>query len=354
MNESVHVAVTGLHAADNPAPGIGIIRSLRHDPDWNGKIIGLAYDVYDTGVYDHNLLDYTFLIPYPNQGSEQVFERIMYIHEQVRIDVLIPTLDSELSIYQKLSPRIREAGIKMYLPSEEMVKARQKANLVAFCEKHDIPTPKTIAINNPGKLDDALDEMGFPLYVKGVFYDAKLCRTKDDALKAFDGFRKQWGLPVLVQESLSGEEFDICAVAHDGELLGALPIRKVRLTDKGKAWAAISLKNKELEMLTSKILNGLKWTGPCELEIMQDSKTKKLYLLEINPRFPAWIYLGTGANQNLPKLVLDLALGKDVSPLPPAKSGVTFVRHATDLVCPLEYIENLIVKGELYYDQIDR
>ena len=154
----------------------------------------------------------------------------------------------------------------------------------------------------------------------------------------------------MIQESVTGEEFDVCALGdRDGGLIGAVPIRKLRLTEKGKAWAAITLKNQQLYDLTRRILRALKWSGPCELEIMQDFNSKELMLLEINPRFPAWIYLGTGADQNLPKVVIDLALGKQVTPLPQAKSGITFVRHATDLVCPLEYIENLTMHGELHH-----
>jgi carbamoyl-phosphate synthase large subunit len=166
--------------------------------------------------------------------------------------------------------------------------------------------------------------------------------------------RNKWGLPILLQESLNGEEFDVCTVGDlNGELLGAVPIRKLRLTDKGKAWVAVTIKNQQLYELSCLILKALKWSGPCELEIMQDFNTKEFLLLEINPRFPSWIYLGTGANQNLPKLVVDLALGKKIKPLPQAKSGVTFVRHATDLVCPMEYIESLTVHGELHYQHLD-
>jgi len=349
----INVAVTGLHATDNPAPGIGVIRCLHHPRKWNGEIIGLAYDVYDTGVYDRDLLDHTYLVPYPNQGSEQIFQRLMYVHEQVRIDVLIPTLDSELLLYQKLEPRLKAAGISAYLPPEDVVKKRAKTRLVEFCHIHGIPTPATIIINDPSNLDKALADIGYPLFVKGMFYEAYRCQTRDEALKSFEKLRLQWGLPVLIQQSITGEEFDVCALGdRDGELLGAVPIRKLRLTDKGKAWAAITLRNPRLDELTKKTLKALSWSGPCELEIMQDSRSKELLLIEINPRFPSWIFLGTGASQNLPKAVVNLALGKRVKPLPPAKSGVTFVRHATDLVCPLEYIENLTVQGELHYPHL--
>jgi carbamoyl-phosphate synthase large subunit len=346
----INVAITGLHATDNPAPGLGVIRSLRYPDGWDGKIVGLAYDVYDTGIYDRDLLDHTYMFPYPNQGMDLVFQRLAYIHEQIRLDVVIPTLDSELSMFQKLEDKLRDIGIRMFIPTEDVVKKRSKAKLAEFCEEFDIATPRTVTINNPGNLGDVIDDIGFPLYVKGVFYDAYKCNTRDETLQHFEKLRKQWGLPVLIQESLNGEEFDVCAVSDkNGDLLGALPIRKLRLTDKGKAWAAISINNPELYDMSRKILKDLQWTGPCELEIMQESKTKKLYLLEINPRFPAWIYLGTGTEQNLPKLIIDLALGKKVDKLPQAKSGVSFVRHATDLVCPLDYLENLTMNGELHY-----
>ncbi len=348
-NNNVHVAVTGLHAADNPAPGIGVVRSLRA-AEKPGMIVGLAYDVYDTGIFDEKLLDATFLVPYPNQGLEEVYQRLMYIHEQVRIDVLIPTLDSELKMYRRLEPRLREAGIRMFIPTQKMVDAREKAKLVEFCKKHDIPTPKTVVIRDLAKIDDAIQDIGFPCYVKGVFYDAHACRTRDEVLKAIEKIRSMWGFPVLIQESLTGEEFDICALAHDGELIGALPIRKTRMTDKGKAWAAVSLRNPEMIELTEKIIRALGWNGPCELEIMQDTRTKEFHLIEINPRFPAWIYLGTGAEQNLPPVLIELAMDEEVQPLPPARSGVSFVRHATDLVCPLEFLEALTVHGELRHD----
>ncbi len=349
---SINVAVTGLHAADNPAPGIGVIRCLQHPNGWDGKIIGLAYDVLDTGIYDEGLLDHVYMIPYPNQGSRQILERILYIHDQVKIDVLIPTLDSELTVYQKLEQELRSHGIATFLPDERASKRISKVYLAEFCEKESIPYPETVVIKEPGELTDAVKKIGFPLMIKGMYYEAYSCNNQIEALEHFNRIRMKWGLPVILQKKIESEEFDVCCVSdRNGDLLGAVPIRKTRLTDKGKAWAAITLKNKELMEISRNILKKLKWTGPCEVEILKDVKTGVYNLIEINPRFPAWVYLSTGADQNLPKLVVDLALGKPVDPLPPAKSGVCFVRHATDLVCPLEYIESMTTLGEIHYEK---
>jgi carbamoyl-phosphate synthase large subunit len=350
----IHVAVTGLNATDNPAPGVGVIRCLRHPDGWDGEIIGLGYDVYDTGLYDGGLLDHTYLIPYPNQGSDQVFDRLRYIHEQVRIDVLIPTLDSELSLYQQLAPRLKTLGIALYLPSREAVQQRSKVNLPRFCRAEGVDTPETVIIREPGQLEQAFKTIGFPLMLKGVFYEAYRCNSPDEARIHFVRLQQKWGLPVIAQEVVKGEEFDVCCLGGaEGELLGAVPIRKVGLTDKGKAWAAITLKNDELLAFARHVVQALRWSGPCELEIMKAERSGRLYLLEVNPRFPAWVYLCAGADQNLPRLLVDLALGKPVQALPPARSGMTFVRHATDLVCPLEYVESLTVAGELHYNRTE-
>ncbi len=347
---SLNIAVTGLHATDNPAPGIGVIRCLHHPKKWNGEIIGLGYDVYDTGIYDKGLLDHTYLIPYPNQGVDQFLERISYIHSQTSIDVIIPTLDSELAVFQRIETKLKDLGISMFIPDKETVNKRSKQNLVSFCEDEKILTPETFVVRESGKFQKAVDEIGFPLYIKGFFYDAYKCNEITEASRHYDKLRKKWGFPILVQKPVKGEEFDVCCVSgKNGELLGSVAIRKVGLTDKGKAWSAITIRNQKLIKFSEKILKDLRWNGPCELEIIVEERTGKLYLLEINPRFPAWIYLCTGAEQNLPKLVIDLALGKERESLPPAKSGMTFVRHATDMVCPLDYIENLTIHGELHY-----
>ncbi len=347
---SLNVAVTGLHAADNPAPGLGVIRCLHHPEKWDGKIIGLAYDVLDTGIYDEGLLGHAYLIPYPNTSSKAFLERLQYIHQQEKIDVIIPTLDSELTVFQKIAPELKSLGIATFIPPKQITDRISKSQLAEFCESENIPYPETIVIKDPGELKAAVKKIGFPLMIKGVYYEAYTCKSMEDVHQYFELLRLKWGLPMILQKKLDSEEFDVCCVSDtNGDLLGAVPIRKTRLTDKGKAWAAVTLKNEQLMELSRRILKKLKWSGPCEVEILKDKKTGEYNLIEINPRFPAWIFLSTGADQNLPKMVIELAMGKTVSPMAPAKSGICFVRHATDLVCPMDYIENLTMLGELHY-----
>jgi len=90
------IAVTGLNATDNPGPGVPVIRSLRDVPNFDGKIIGLVYDSLEPGIYKEGLVDRCYQIPFPSSGLDHLFERIKYVNEIEKIDLLIPTLDSEL------------------------------------------------------------------------------------------------------------------------------------------------------------------------------------------------------------------------------------------------------------------
>jgi carbamoyl-phosphate synthase large subunit len=70
-------------------------------------------------------------------------------------------------------------------------------------------------------------------------------------------------------------------------------------------------------------------------------------LIEINPRFPAWIYLSHGVGRNLPAALLSLMTGVQADRLPFAapKPGTTFIRHARETIVPLADIARLTLSG---------
>jgi len=82
------IAVTGLNAIDNPGPGIPVIRGLREAKSFNAKIIGLAYESLEPGIFMHEIIDKTYQIPYPSAGAQSLYERIEYIHSKEKIDLL--------------------------------------------------------------------------------------------------------------------------------------------------------------------------------------------------------------------------------------------------------------------------
>lgn len=341
------IAVTGLNATDNPGPGVSVIRALRVAPNLAIRTVGLAYDALEPGVYAKDLVDDVFMIPYPKEGIEALAERIRYVHGRVGgLAAIIPTLDAELPSFIALEPMLAELGIGTFLPSRAQFELRSKAHLMELGQKAGIKVPRARILGDVEPLYDIHQEMPFPLVIKGLYYGATIARAIDEAVHAFHRSVAAWGLPVIVQELVEGDEYDVVAVGDgEGGLVGAVSMRKTYLTDKGKGWAGIAVKDPNLLEMAEQFMSASKWRGPCEIEVMK-VRDGRYYLMEINPRFPAWTFLSAGAGMNLPEAVARLAMGERVAPMRDFQAGTMFVRIAIDQIATLDDLQIMTTVGE--------
>jgi carbamoyl-phosphate synthase large subunit len=342
------VAITGLNATDNPGSGVPVIRSLKFSKEFDGEIIGLIYDALEPGIYMKNLTKKNYLIPYPSSGLQNLYERLVYIQEQEKIDVIIPTLDSELFGFVKLEDKLRQLGIKMFLPTFEQLNIRAKDKLFDFCKENDINVPKNILVSTILDLQKIPQEFDYPVVVKGIFYDAYIVNNLEEARTAFLKISSKWGLPIIIQEYLKGDEFNVVALGEGtGLTVGAVAMRKLYITDKGKGWSGITIFDNNLIEISKKVIEKIKWRSGMELEFIRSSETGQYFLLEINPRFPAWVYLAPNAGQNLPFALLQLALGNKVQQFDKYNVGTIFVRSSWDLITDISVFEQITTKGEI-------
>ncbi|MBS1636361.1 MAG: ATP-grasp domain-containing protein [Bacteroidetes bacterium] len=343
----ITVAVTGLNAVDSPGPGVAVIRGIRDCEDFDVRIIGLSYESLEPGIYMPGIADKVYQIPYPAAGTEALLNRIEYIHDIEKLDVIIPNFDAELHNFIKLSSRLKAMGIHTFLPSIEQFESRDKVNLFEFGKKHGMLVPRDKTIYDVGELNQITKDFEYPIVVKGKYYEATVAYTLEQAQKAFHKLNAKWGLPVIVQEFIQGTEVNIAALGDgQGNTISAIPMRKLFITDKGKAWAGITLEDKTLIDLAEKFISATKWRGGFELEIMRTTDGKP-YIMEVNPRFPAWIYLTTGAGQNQPAALVKMAMGETVKPYTTYAVGKIFVRYAWDQITDVSEFQKISAFGEL-------
>jgi len=343
----ITVAVTGLNAVDSPGPGVAVIRGIRDCEDFDVRIIGLSYESLEPGIYMEGIADKVYQIPYPAAGTQTLLSRIEYIHAIEKIDVIVPNFDAELYNFIKISPQLKDLGIETFLPTNEQFESRDKVNLYKFGEKHGFLIPKDKTIYDVSELSATAKEFGYPLVVKGKYYEATVAYTLEQAQKAFHKLNAKWGLPIIIQEFISGTEVNIAALGDgEGNTISAIPMRKLFITDKGKAWAGITLEEQSLIDLAEKFIQATKWRGGFEIEIMR-TQDGKPYIMEVNPRFPAWIYLTVGAGQNQPAALVKLALGEKVKPFTTYAVGKLFIRYAWDLITDVSEFQKISAFGEL-------
>jgi len=343
----LNIGVTGLNAIDSPGPGVSVIRALREAVSFDTRIIGLSYESLEPGIYMHDLIDRTYSIPYPNAGTDTLFARLEYIHEKEKLDVIIPNFDAELFPFIKLEPKLKAMGIHMFLPTLHQFEERQKVNLNDFGKKYGMAVPKSKVIYDLNTVHSLVSEFSFPMIVKGKFYDASIAYSIEQVKSFFNKISAKWGLPIIIQEFIHGTEFNVTGLGDGkGRTIAAVPMRKQYITDKGKAWGGISISDEKMLEMTQKFLRNTHWRGGFELELMKN-KDGELYLLEINPRLPAWIYLAVGVGQNIPEALVNLAMGQQVDPFPGYDVGKMFIRYAWDMIVDREEFEQISMYGEL-------
>lgn len=352
MRRPLSVAVTGLHRGDNPQPGAAVIRSLRRlIPDIH--VVGLSYDPMESGLYSHGLdhVDAAYLLPFYAKGPEILLERILHIHRRERFQILIPCLDSELANFIKIYPALRERGITAMLPEPAALDQRSKENLIGFCRDNKIATPKTLVANDADTLIQHAEEIGYPVYVKGRYYEAWLVDSPSDLVQKYDAIVTKWGGPVLVQEALIGDEYDVLGLAGEaGEIIGHCTIRKMLRTQSGKGFAGIVVNDPQMMRLAKRIIKKLNWSGPFEIEFLK-VPGRPHSLFEVNPRFPAWIDFPSQLGCNLPVRLIEMLLGERTTRLKNCDAGQMFIRHSVDLVADFGELARLSSYGG--YDDTD-
>lgn len=343
----INIAVSGLNNTDNPGPGIPVIRALRESNIYDVRIIGLAYENLEPGIYMHDVVDKVYQVPYPSIGSEKLLQRLAYIHSIENLNVLIPNFDAELYSFISFEKKLLNMGIHTFLPTIEQFEERHKSKLPEYGKKYNVLVPRSRPITNINEIHSLTQDFSFPLLVKGKFYDAYVAFNPEQAALYFNKIATKWGVPIIIQEFIRGTEVNVIALGDGkGKTIGAVPMRKQYITDKGKAWGGITLDDQNMLDIAHQIIKKTKWRGGMELELIKTIDSK-YYLIEINPRIPAWVYLAVGAGQNLPEALITLALGKKVKPFTTYDVGKMFIRYSWDMIVDLKEFEKLSAYGEL-------
>lgn len=340
------VAVTGLHRGDNPQSGSATIRSIRRAyPDM--KIIGLCYDPMESGVYsnEHDNADEMYLLPLPFMGPRALLERLKDIILISKIDMIIPCLDSEIDNYIAIKVELLNLGVAIHLPSKKSHRLRSKAYLPKLCGAIQVNVPDTCVVNNISDAYVFAENNGYPIYIKGRLYEAYLSYDYQQINENYNKIKANWGLPILAQQCLIGEEYNVIGIGDgNGGIITFCQIRKLLRTSAGKGFAGVVIDDLILVKLTEKIIKKLVWNGPFELEFIKIA-SGIYYLLEVNPRFPAWVDFPSQLGCNMPAALMAGQSANMAEITKICQPGKMFVRHCIDIAGDMADFADLSIDG---------
>ena len=141
----------------------------------------------------------------------------------------------------------------------------------------------------------------------------------------------KWGFPIIVQKFIQGSEYNFIGLGDGaGGSMGHIMVKKVMVTKQGKIWSNVSIINDKLKSASDKMLHHTHWSGGYEMEAILEETTNEFYLLEINPRFPSWVYLSAASQVNLPERLVKSLLGIEFEPTVNYATGKMLIRYTSE------------------------
>jgi diaminopimelate decarboxylase len=273
------------------------------------RLVGVDYWAGSSGLH-HEVFDATWLKPPWDLLEEDLYAREVQA-ELDRGAAWIPTLDLEV------------AWLARTLPIHPL--------LLAPCEKALAPSRKprpSVAELLPFEIAPSLDlsasdeeiyafcrAHSWRVWIKGPYHEAVPVGDWRQLERARTSLKDGWQTDRLsLQVHVRGYEESVCLAAYDGQLCDALYMRKRITTPEGKTWAGhVGDLPAELLGPIEAAVRSIGWTGGAEIELLRDVDGR-LWWLEWNPRFPAWVHGATLSGRNLPAALLRRALGLPEAP----------------------------------------
>ena len=328
---TIRIAISGMHRGENPQPGSSIVAAIRRRwPD--AFIVGLVYDAYESGIYAPDGPDVCHAMPYPTVGLPSYLARLEEVRSLTPFDFMIPTLDAEIYLLAGATGKLAELGIRAVLPDPQTLARCGKSKLPRLAADCGVLVPVTAVARDVGEALEHAEAMGYPVFVKGPYYDATRVATPAALAAVGAGILADWGPPLLVQEPVHGSEFNVLGLGDGrGGVSGHCAVRKMILSDKGKGNGSITVHDPRLDEITLCLIAHTRWIGPFELEFIRDCRDDDYRLIEINPRFPAWVGFPAQLGANYPAAWLDWMIDGQCAAPPVLTPGRFFLRHQMEV-----------------------
>ena len=289
---TITVAVTG---AGGPS-GISFMRAVEA-PDV--RLIAADIDVYAAGLY---LVpeDRRWLV---HRGSDARFVDDMLARcAEEHVDVLVPTVDTELLPLARWRNEFLACGTRLLVASESTLAiCLDKSLTVAACADA-CPVPRTALVDRTFDVDS----WPLPFLIKpragaggrGVL----VIERAEDLVCPRDG-------QYIAQEFLPGTEYSVDVLSSPAcQVLAAVPRSRLKI-DSGIAVAGRTLHEPRLSEFATAVARRIGLTYVANIQFRED-RDGLPRLLEINARFPGTMPLTVESGVNMPRIALDMALGR--------------------------------------------
>jgi predicted ATP-grasp superfamily ATP-dependent carboligase len=212
--------------------------------------------------------------------------------------VLFPCEDANVLLVSRHRERLTP-WYHMALPAPGTVEMLlDKASFYRFAQEHGFPVPRSFHVHSRAEVEQAAQELTFPCILKPPMSatpewehntSLKAFKVGDAAelLAIYERFRR-WSASFVVQEWIDGPETNHytcnCYFSANAEPLVTFTTQKIRQWPPrtGQACLGVECRNEAVRAETVRFFQQLNFHGLAYLEMKQDSRTGRYFIIEPN------------------------------------------------------------------------
>lgn len=302
-------------------------RSTLRDLDAYGRV--LAVDITDRSSAFRES-DEGFLVP---RCDDPAFVPTMLrICEEQRVDLVIPTIDTELRTYALTREAFAEVGTTVAVSSPEVVRiAADKVATHTWLVAHGFPTVRQAGV---GTVWAEPEDWPFPLVVKPRQGSAGV-----GVLVARDRTDLDWAArdgDVVVQSLARGHEHTVDAlVDRAGRCVCVVPRRRLEIR-AGEVSKGVTVRSAPVEELVTSLCEALPGAyGVVTVQLFVDEDAGTMEVIEVNARFGGGYPLAHAAGADYPRWLLEEVLGLPSTASPDGwRDGLLMLRYDAAVFVP--------------------
>jgi diaminopimelate decarboxylase len=322
----IRVYISGVHSGPNPLPGIGVARSLK-SVDSNILVIAVDYSPESTGLYWEGFDSKVVLPPWAERSQEEHIEYVDAVTNDEGV-YWISCLDLEVEAL-----RFAKNKGKVLSPTASSALSLARKPPTAAAKILEFSRPNIFQLPAPHEeIHEFLAENSWQCWLKPQNYGAFPVRSWQEFISSKSVADAIWGdAGHFLEQHITGDFASFALCSFEGSLVSAVQMTKTDITSEGKTWSGrIELVPTDIYALIEEFCRITNWTGGAELECIREPGGR-IFLMEINPRFPAWIYGATLCGSNLPGALLEKVIGTPLSGLLNRKPNGEFGRIVSEV-----------------------